>query len=497
MAKKNLTKQEKTKMRLAAAATHGPPPFKYLLKKLLKKKGYTVKGNTIVKGMRPLPHNKVYVRIPAPPIPPPRPVPAKVQFDDKIGTSQRRLTSNYNPVQLRGFSEIRPEILCLTDFKPAYRRSASIKQLHNDKSLLPVGEKLKVMLALSRLRNHNIKQLIDTLREDDAAAKIIDDIEQEYDSKIGDAIYDIRALAAFIASLEKVKDALNLRKCQRDIMAKIGHRTGEADKASGYQDILEDLGFNRKNIPEFSNTKILMQILHDFNIILTDYSPALLGIVNDERKFDDDPFDIIGNIFDPLQEPSILDDIRRESESGGNYFDTVRTLFQNMTGEAVFKKGSNRIKFLINFLSKEFVISAGLGSRVHNKGMASFGISTTVGNVFDNILGIPAGSVLTLPDAGSRALCGSMSLQDADGNVVLPFESPLIPDDENSFVTGAEFFIDSMIQGQSLLDPTPFVKFITKLEYDANMSQFLIEQRLLALRGKLKSPRISSASFIR
>ena len=254
-AKKKFSRKS-AQIMLLSTAIPAPPPFNILIAAAIRKNPEAAKKlprgwQKHIKTVKKVFH-KVFKR-PPPLFPaPPKPVPSSMEFDDKIGVSQRRLTGNYNPVQLRGFSDLRPEILCLTDFQPAYKRSAYTKQKKNDRSILPVGEKIKVMLALNRLRNFNVKQLLDTLREDDDAAKVINEIEREYDVKISEAIAEIRALTALLINLEKTKDGLNIRKSQRKIMTKISQRTADGQSPIGYQEILEDLGFSRKNIYQFS-----------------------------------------------------------------------------------------------------------------------------------------------------------------------------------------------------------------------------------------------------
>ena len=233
-----------------------PPPFRQIVEAihtaLVKATGAGSSPNTTV-SLSPPPFQPTPIKS----------VPEPKQVNDSVNVTRNRLATNYNPVQLKGFSENRPEILCVTDFEPAYRASASTRQLGNNRSLLPVGEKLKVMLALARLRNYNIKQLMETLREDKDAAKIIDDIEREYDTKIENAIDDIRALTSLAVRLEKARDALNVRKSQAKISQKMASRLSFTSAPMGYVDILEELGFNRVNIADFSNTKILMQIIND------------------------------------------------------------------------------------------------------------------------------------------------------------------------------------------------------------------------------------------
>lgn len=432
--------------------------------------------------------------------PPFQPTPAKSvpepkQVNDSVNVARNRLATNYNPVQLKGFSENRPEILCVTDFEPAYRASASTRQLGNNRSLLPVGEKLKVMLALARLRNYNIKQLMETLREDKDAAKIIDDIEREYDTKIENAIDDIRALTSLAVRLEKARDALNVRKSQAKISQKMASRLSFTSAPMGYVDILEELGFNRVNIADFSNTKILMQIINDYNAMLTNYSPGLLGIENDIRKFDDDPFDIIENLFDPKQEPQVLDNLRQQAAAGESYSEIMDSFFNNMTSEQVFISADNRVKFLANFIAKELVVSAGLGRSSTKAALQNTFAAPNEGNVFDNILGTPGGDVLEAPHAGKNAITGFMNVLGADNTLVLPFESPLTEDDDESFVTGTEFFIDSIVQGQARLDPTPLANFVGKMGTATSQARNIIERRLLSFRGNSRSKRPTGASI--
>ena len=456
-----------------------PPPFKQLAEAIFKET-----REVLIKILPPPPFKPA----------PPKAVPTQKQFNDSVGISRKRLDTNYNPVKLKGFSENRPEILCVTDFEPAYRKSASMRQLSNNKSLLPVGEKLKVMLQLARLRNHNIKQLISSLREDKEAAKIIDEIENEYDVKINDAIDDIRALTNLTIRLERSRDALNIRKSQLKIAQKMGAKLSFTSKPMGYMDILEDFGFNRKNISEFSNTKILMQICNDYSIMLANYSPGLLGVKNKERFFDDDPFEIIGNLFSLSQEPQVLDNLRQQGSAGENYFDIVSVFFKNMRSESIFADTNNRIKFLANFVAKELVISAGLGNSSTSALLRRFNASSE-GNVFDDILGIPGGDVIESPQAGPNALLGFMNVAAANGTKVLPFESPLTEDDEDKFVTGTEFFIDSIVQGQSMLDPTPLAKFAGDLNSSTSDAKALIERRLLSLRGNSRAARPTGANI--
>jgi len=440
-------------------------------------------------------------KLPAPPAfkAPPQPsIPTTESFDEKMPISTRKLTTNYNPVKLRGFADNRPEILCVTDFLPAYKRQASTRDWSRTRKILPVGEKLMVMFELARLRDLNLKKLISALREDEDAAKIVNKIEADYDTKIGDAITDIRALSSLFVSLEKAKDALNLRKSQNKIMAKIATMTGDSSEVNTYQDILEELGFSRDNINQFSNTKILMQIIYDLSSILGNYSPSLLGIINPDRVDDDEQFELSKTIFDPKQEPMIMDNLRRAGGdaqlSGVQYHRIVLRFFQDIASENVFDSSSNKIKFLMNLISKEMIISTGLGNKRASRILSTFN-SEAQGNIFDNICGIPGDTVLDTPLGGNRSLLSFVNVATADGNIVLPFESPLTTDADDDFVSGAEYFIDAILQGQTEFNPAQLAMFIKELSFSQKNAESLMADDLLSLRGYTKAPRPSPANL--
>jgi len=229
--------------------------------------------------------------------------------------------------------------------------------------------------------------------------------------------------------------------------------------------------------------------------MLTNYSPGLLGIENDIRKFDDDPFNIIENLFDPKQEPQVLDNLRQQAADGENYSEIMDSFFNNMASEQVFTSADNRIKFLANFVAKELVVSAGLGRSSTKAALQNTFAAPNEGNVFDNILGLPGGDVLEAPHAGKNAITGFMNVLGADNTLVLPFESPLTSDDDESFVTGTEFFIDSIIQGQAKLDPTPLANFAGKLGTVTSQARNIIERRLLSFRGNSRTTRPTGASI--
>ena len=385
--------------------------------------------------------------------------------------ARQRLNSNYNPIKLKGFSELRPEILSVLHFVPAYDDGARHFQRNSSKYMLAAGEKIRVQFALAKLRNKNIKELIGMLREDDAAKAEIDTIESGYDTKIKELEADIKLLSSLFVRLQKANNALNIRKSQPKIKALVGGQAGDAMEAAMYTSILESLGFDRDNISEFSNTKILMQLLYDMGISMAQYSPILLDAENPLRIDDDDPIDIDKNVIDPSLEVFSLESIRAGDIVGGKrkaYWRLASQLF-NSLGDSPIMTADNRVRFLLASLVKELRYSSVMGSNSVRMPLALFGVNVIKGgNIFDDILGMPGNTVVD-PVGGVQSICTLLRRETTDGTVVLPFESDIFSDEDDSFITGGEFFVDSILSGQQTqMSPKLLVNFITEAEQKNN-----------------------------
>ncbi len=168
--------------------------------------------------------------------------------------------------------------------------------------------------------------------------------------------------------------------------------------------------------------------------------------------------------------------------SGVQYHRIALRFFQDIASENVFDSVPNKIKFLLNLISKEMIISSGLGN-VRTRGMLSHWGSKNQGNIFDNICGVSGDTVTDAPLGSVRALMSLMNISDRAGNTVLPFESPLTTDIDDGFVSGTEFFIDAILQGQTEFNPAPFIAFIKNVAFSGRQAEAVIADNILSLRG--------------
>ena len=401
------------------------------------------------------PKRAVYKPPPPPPpmLKPPAkaPVPNQVAFNESLPVAKRKMYGAYNPVKLRGFSDVRPEILSVLHFVPAYDNGARYYQRNSEKYILPAGEKIRVQFSLAKLRDKNMQEIIGVLREDDAAKREIEIIENGYDTKVRQAETDIKILASLFVMLQKTGDALNIRKSQPKIMAGVAAQAGTSVEPASYTSLLMSLGFSKENISEFSNTKILMQLLYDMGIALSQFSPLLLDIPNPDRADDDDPIEIDKAVLDPTTEVFSLESIRGADKGGGSRraFWKLAAMLFNSIGDSPIMTPDNRIRFLVSSLVKDMRFSCVLGSNEGNIALWRRNISADEGgNVFDDLLGIP-GNTITEPVAGINSLCQLLRRESGDDTIILPFESDIFSEEDASYISGKEFFVDAILAGQS------------------------------------------------
>ena len=446
---------------LWAAAIPAPPPFnflaaavKYDLEYLLREGEDHSSGESIWDTLEvPIP--------PCPPLPPmPNPpVPQDFNFEDEIEASQETLAGKYVPIQLKGFSSLRPEILAVTDFSPAY---------DDDLAIMPAGEKIEIFRQIQILRDFNVRQLLRELKRDPEAKRIIRAIEKRYDVMLRGLGLDLRALAAFFVNAHRARNVLNIRKVGAKLTMRLLPTSPGDWTMVNYVGILKAFGYGEDNISEFSNSKILMQIVGDFAATAVNHSPFFLRSVEEasgdlaDRMSDDDPFDL-----DPLGASAVLNALRLpvgplHGPHAVKHWQEVSTAFWFWSSTGATRQATGRLKFILNFISKELIVSSQLGNTTVKNLLRNKFDSDNIGNPFDNILGI-MGREVTTTVAASNSILSLFNFRDQNEFLILPFESPLTPKDaNNNFATGIEFFIDSIISGQSYVDPQAFISLINK-----------------------------------
>lgn len=205
--------------------------------------------------------------------------------------------------------------------------------------------------------------------------------------------------------------------------------------------------FPRTALESFSGTKVLMQLLFDMRSIAEGYSMNLLNLTDPDRQ--------AGGLA--FNSPVVIDRTYTNRNGFSFNYDTVRSFTDpvNAADNQFFTRfisslpqaPDDRIKILINMISKELRVSRALGrTAVVADLRQKFAASTTDGSPFDNLIG-GVGATIFEPVTGPGSLASLAVLDQSGGTAVLPFETKYIDmnNTKKVYIPGSSFFVDSIV----------------------------------------------------
>jgi len=209
-----------------------------------------------------------------------------------------------------------------------------------------------------------------------------------------------------------------------------------------FHDIWVDTGFTEASYRNFSNTKLLAQLIQDMRATLETNSPMLISDVR-ERKKDSHPFAVHDSPYSGRKKGEAFS---MEEFSGPEHTATYATYTDIMS--KVPTAQAPRMKILFNALAKEARHSlASVDGDVMS--MVEELASSSGTDIFSEIFGTPSGflSDTTLPKGLSEILKGEVGSES-----VLPFEPAYVfaSDSENVLLPGTIAFADSILTSGNL-----------------------------------------------
>lgn len=355
----------------------------------------------------------------------------------------------YQPVDPHGINNLRPEIISLMDYEPIYYGDTGV--------LNDVGILMDVQYQARSLREQTFFQLMRGIQQSDQNQQL-----QNIQNEFAASFQRINTSADFykntIVAIETAKNGLDLKT--------IPGSSFDLDNFKTLSDFYESfMMFPRSALNTFAGTKILMQLLFDMRSIAEGYSMNLLNLTDPDRQAGGAAFN-----------NPVMIDRSYNNRSGFSFtYDTIRSYTEpvNAADNQFFTRFNSslpqipddRIKILVNMISKELRVSRGLGrSQVISDLRQKFGATTTDGSPFDNLIGGVGASIFDSV-TGPGSLASLAVIDGAGGSAVLPFETKYI--DANStrkkvYIPGSSFFIDSIINVPVLtsFNLTPFRTYV-------------------------------------
>lgn len=334
-------------------------------------------------------------------------------------------------------SNLRGEIISLLDFKPIY---SSLNYQSNTRFGNYFNDLYQTSLVRDTLRKYLLLNKATTVAQFNS---VLNSISTRVNQDIARSRKTINVLDGFIQKIKEINNVLDLKK---NMDAVYSFRTPYLGLRNF---VTQRMLFAEQSYNIFSDTKVLYQLLFDLSGILEKCSFNLLSNFTDADRS--------AYISSPIstRQQRVQDSITLDLTYGDNLLytsDAIRTKYitDYVTFNSVLNvlpaSSTDRFKFVVNFLSKEFRVSKGLGK--YNVPEAGFFGFQNQGNPFDNVIGNVPSDIFVAP-LGNNSLSTLFYLRTSTQNaVVLPFESRQVAGDgETVFVPGTNYFSDGILNG--------------------------------------------------
>lgn len=382
---------------------------------------------------------------------------------DTLSVAQTRISNGqFVPVMDNGITVFRPEIISIIDFAPIWRVGSQPR--NSD-----IGDFINIQFQASHLRQETLLKLVDKIQRTNRQTTSDDQfnlVRSQFQAELKQTEVNISYFSEMLQNIENIKQSLEIKK----IPASFYNSSVYLPLQQFFEKRMQ---YNRTQYDAFSETKLLLQLLSDFRAIMESYSISLLELEDPDRKSDYSPVKIDktytltnGFTFDISNIRSLSVPINATDTNFFNQF--VNSLPQNQ---------DDRIKILTTLLSKEYLISRGLGKQDVQRLLQGFGTGNT-GNPFDNIVG-EVGNTIFEPPTGPNSIASLMFVNPGIPNAsVLPFENKYVDSDDQKFVyvPGSSYFVDSVltIQGNSW-NTGPFVNYVNLFNNQVKSARTVIE----------------------
>ena len=357
--------------------------------------------------------------------------------DETLSLSHLSVDNNqYQLIDPHGISQLRPEIIGLMDYEPIY--------FSDSMTLNDVGILMDVQYQARHLREQTFFQLMAGIQQSDKNQEL-----QNLQSEFSSGFHKINSSADFykntITTLENVKNGFDIKG--------IPNKNFNLTSFKTLRDFYENfMLFPKEAFDSFASTKVIMQLLFDMRSIAEGYSMNLLNLTDPDRLQD-------GNGF---TNPIAIDKSYNTRNGFSFSYDTIRS-FNNAVNatEGVFFTRFNtslptspddRVKLLINMVSKELRVSRALGrNSILADLQQKFGATTVNGSPFDNLIG-GVGNTIFEPVTGPGSLASLTVVNDNTKTAILPFETKYIDSNgtDKVYIPGSSYFVDSIINVESL-----------------------------------------------
>jgi hypothetical protein len=401
--------------------------------------------------------NTLYALLNQKPLQGGRTVPALISYSPPLEQTSAKLsqdslnvaalTSTDNQLQFAASAgvsgqDLRPELISVLDLAPMWKaltNSANadsiLQRQYTDSGLF-----LKFQYQTKQLRQDTLLSVIKNVKAANTQNNVFGPVRNDYLGEIQLVQNNLNFYKNVLDNINTIKKSFEIR-----LIPEENYKINQKNIPSIKKFFIENMKYTEEQYSIFSETKLFLQLLYDFNVRLKNYSFGFLDRLNLARRSDLSPINI---------------DLSQETV-GYNFdisnFQPQNNAIINASDPSTFNKflsllpieTDSRINLLTYVLAKEYVISSGLGNSKNQTLLKKFNAPNS-GNPFVAILGDISNNILQAPQ--NRNGISSLTyvpLQGQSNVNVLPFETKYINDPNNSnlvWIPGDSYYSEQIIK---------------------------------------------------
>ncbi len=399
--------------------------------------------------------------------------PKKTYEQDTLNVSQFRFSdTGFQAIEKNGISVFRPEIISVLDFQPVDGTGT----LGNKNPTESTEQLIKAQYQATEIRGLTLVKLVQDMRAKRDLRPVLDSMKARFASSMSNTHLALQYYSGIIDKIEEVQTSLDPKK--------IPNSSFDTTKYLPIKDFYErKMQYSRSKFANFSDTKIVNQLISDLRNVLEGYSFSLLDTVDSDRINDYNPVKIDKSYTQTNGFTFAMASLR--SNNQGNVIASTPAFF-NQFLNSLPNTADDRIKLLTTVLSKELRVSKQMGKpevarlllEKYNQGNTS--------NPFDNICGLVGDTIFDEP-AGPDSLATLAFGKSPAGNAtILPFESIYVDseDERKTFVPGSSYLANNILNVTSTgYNIKPYMDFADRYNSITSAAKSTIETLL-----ELKTP---------
>lgn len=343
----------------------------------------------------------------------------------------------------KGIAIFRPEIVLATKFVPAYNGESG-------GYLTPAGELIELQIASRAYRLDNINNFIDSLAEDEAIAAAFEQLAGEYKIQMGWAMGDVRYMTDAYLNIDRVNRALDIQRNLTKIKQRASQIIGRDRPVFGLRELFVDhLGFSNRGFVDFTNTKLIGQLIFDTITACRKYTPGMFGIIDQDRPDDVDPlrYDRTATLTNGKFTFDIAD-FGRSDATVNAFKANVFNRFVSTLPDAKIDK----FKLLSVTMSRVLCISSALGRSITQTNYSRLGLNVNVEDPIDVLAG-ELGETIVDVVGNERGLLRLLQIDNQTGDIALPFEKRFVYDTSGRrYIPGEDYFFDGLTSNDNTFD---------------------------------------------